>query len=72
MSHLPTPPSVFDLTRAQVDGHACCFCSTDIWHGAVSAGRAPGRSGAHDLSIEVYACQDCARPPKADQQGDDQ
>lgn len=55
------PPPVTSLSRAQISGWACCFCGRDIWAGAVSAGIARGQSGAHDLSVEVYACPDCAR-----------
>jgi hypothetical protein len=54
-------PSVHTLTRAQYDGHACVWCGERLWTGAVSAGIARGHIGAHDLSIEVYACPDCDR-----------
>ena len=54
------PPPVSDLSYAQYSGWACCWCSARLWHGAVSAGIARGRSGAHVLDIEVYACPDCA------------
>ena len=54
------PPPVSDLSYAQYSGWACCWCGTQLRHGAVSAGIARGRSGAHILDIEVYACPDCA------------
>ncbi|WNZ11495.1 hypothetical protein [Streptomyces sp. 11x1] len=60
MRHLPQPPPVVELTRAQSSGWACCFCGRKLRRGAVSAGRAQGRAGAHDLSVEVYACPVCA------------
>lgn len=53
-------PSVSELSRAQFDGWACVFCRAPLDKGAISAGRAEGSSGAHDLSIEVYACPICA------------
>jgi hypothetical protein len=55
------PPPVTTLTYAQKAGWACCFCEGDIWTGAVSAGRALGTSGAHDLSVEVYAHPACLK-----------
>lgn len=74
MRHLPKPPPVIGLTRAQTAGWACCFCGKAIWHGAVSVGRAQGHMGAHDLSVEVYACSPCARTgdhtPETDTRGD--
>ena len=33
--------------------------SRRLWASAVSAGIARGRSGAHILDVEVYACPDC-------------
>ena len=73
MSHLPEPPPVIGLTWAQSSGWACCLCGRAIWRGAVSLGRAQGRMGAHDLSVEVWACSDCARTrnptPETDTQG---
>lgn len=56
-------PAVQDLTRAQFDGWACVWCSTPLRSGAVSAGRAEGHLGKHDLSIEVYECPACHQPP---------
>lgn len=53
-------PGVEELTRLQFDGWACVWCGASLGKGAVSAGRAEGRLGAHDLSIEVYACPLCA------------
>ncbi|MGP4084193.1 hypothetical protein [Streptomyces sp. KR55] len=49
-------PSALDLTRAQYSGWACCWCGRRLTEGGVSAGIARGRSGAHVLDIEVYAC----------------
>ena len=54
-------PSVHSLTKAQHDGHACVWCGKRLRHGAVSAGIARGRAGAHVLNVEVFACPDCAR-----------
>ncbi|MFJ8147031.1 hypothetical protein ACIQ6R_18425 [Streptomyces sp. NPDC096048] len=45
------------LSWAQYSGWACVFCGASLAvTGGVSAGRAQGRSGSHDLSIEMYAC----------------
>ncbi len=62
MTRRPLPP-VRDLTRGQHDGHACVWCGKPLWRGAVSAGVSRGRSGAHVLDIEVYACTDCHNAP---------
>lgn len=74
MRRLPKPPPVIGMTWAQSAGWACCFCGKAIRHGAVSAGRAQGHMGAHDLSVEVYACSGCALngppTPETDPQGD--
>ncbi|MFF0226319.1 hypothetical protein [Streptomyces sp. NPDC004629] len=58
------PPPVASLTYAQYSGWACCWCGKSLLKvtGAVSAGVARGRDGAHVLDIEVYACPDCAPP----------
>jgi hypothetical protein len=62
-------PSALDLTRPQFDGWACVWCGIPLMgmEGVTSAGRAEGRMGAHDMSVEVYACPACAiahlRPP---------
>ncbi|MFF7982264.1 hypothetical protein ACFZDK_24570 [Streptomyces sp. NPDC007901] len=53
-------PDATKLTRAQHSGWACVFCHAGLWKGAVKAGRAVGFIGAHDLSIDVYACAGCA------------
>ena len=51
------PPPAATLTRAQHAGWACCFCGASLREtGGVPAGRAKGWSGAHDLSVDVYAC----------------
>lgn len=51
-------PSADSLTRPQYNGWACVWCGKELWHGAVSAGRAEWTQGTGD--IEVYACPDCA------------
>ncbi|MEU5901418.1 hypothetical protein [Streptomyces venezuelae] len=52
----PKPPRAKTLNGWQYLGWHCCWCDAPIWQGARSAGRAEGREGAHDLSIEVYEC----------------
>lgn len=61
----PPLPSALDLTRPQFDGWACVWCGIPLlgMEGVVSAGRATGMLGAHDLSVEVYACPACAIAP---------
>jgi len=54
-------PSAESLTYGQSAGWNCVWCGTKLTSGAVSAGVARGRQGAHVLDIEVYACPDCAR-----------
>ena len=56
-------PSARDLTGAQHDGHACVWCGKPLRRGAVSAGIARGKSGAHVLDVEVFACPDCHTTP---------
>ncbi|MEU6098656.1 hypothetical protein [Streptomyces sp. NPDC047079] len=56
----PTPPPTSHLNAEQYAGRACCWCGKPLWHGAVSAGISRGRSGAHVLDTEVYACAACA------------
>lgn len=58
----PRVPPATELTRAQHSGWACVYCHATLDKGAVSVGRAEGRVGAHDLSVEVYACPCCAAP----------
>ena len=53
-------PDAATLSRAQHSGWACVFCHTVLEKAAVSAGRAEGHIGAVDLSVEVYACPNCA------------
>jgi hypothetical protein len=49
--------SVTALTWAPYSGWACVLCGASLaTTGGVSAGRAQGKSGAHDLSVEVYVC----------------
>lgn len=55
-------PAATSLTYRQYQGWDCVWCGKQLTTGAVSAGRAQGSSGAHDLSIEVYACPACATP----------
>ncbi|MEV7389645.1 hypothetical protein [Streptomyces sp. NPDC091215] len=64
MPDRPPLPSALDLTRAQFDGWACVWCGMPLRKGAVSAGRAEGMLGEHDMSIEVYACPACAIAPR--------
>jgi hypothetical protein len=60
-------PPAFELTAEQYAGRSCCWCARVLTHGAVSAGIARGRLGAHVLDVEVYACPGCAadRPVQA-------
>jgi hypothetical protein len=51
----PIPPAG-DLTYQQGKGWHCYACGRRLTAGAVLAGRAVGRAGAHDLSADVYAC----------------
>lgn len=62
-------PSALSLTRPVYSGWACVGCGADLKEGAVSVGRAEGSLGAHDLSVEVYACRGCA-PSFASPTGD--
>lgn len=56
----PQLPDATGLTRAQHAGWACVWCAKPLKSGAVLAGRAEGHIGAHDMSVDVYACPDCA------------
>ncbi|MGW5409042.1 hypothetical protein [Streptomyces spiralis] len=51
----PKPPPMDELTYAQYQGWACCWCGTSLWtpEGGLSVGRS---QGPHSTSIEVYAC----------------
>ncbi|MEU9070495.1 hypothetical protein AB0E06_10600 [Streptomyces sp. NPDC048109] len=50
-------PAATALSWAQYAGWACVLCGASLaTTGGVSVGRAEGRSGAHDLSAEVFAC----------------
>ncbi|MFF6780587.1 hypothetical protein [Streptomyces sp. NPDC012510] len=53
-------PPATELTHGQYTGWNCVWCDTRLTTGAVSAGKARGSSGAHNLDTEVYACPDCA------------
>ncbi|MFJ5638575.1 hypothetical protein [Streptomyces sp. NPDC093223] len=53
-------PDAARLTARQHSGWACVFCHALLSKGAVLAGRAEGHIGAHDMSIDVYACPRCA------------
>ncbi|MEV6589352.1 hypothetical protein [Streptomyces acidicola] len=68
MTAPPKPPSVHELSYGQCAGWNCVWCGTKLTIGAVSAGIAEGYSGAHDLSVEVFACPDHANGP--DRKGD--
>ncbi|WP_149827677.1 hypothetical protein [Streptomyces tailanensis] len=58
---MSTPlPAATSLTYGQYSGWDCVWCGKRLTTGAVSTGRAQGSSGAHDLSIEVWACPTCA------------
>lgn len=57
-------PDAAELTWAQHQGFACVWCQRRLTTGAVSAGVARGRIGAHVLDIEVYEGPCCRRPPK--------
>jgi hypothetical protein len=65
MMPMPPLPNADDLTYAQHQGWACCWCHASLWtvRGGISVGRARGANG----SIEVYACFTCThgRPPPA-------
>jgi hypothetical protein len=49
-------PPAAALTWGQGRGWDCVACGKRLTVGAVLVGRAQGRSGAHDLSADVYAC----------------
>ncbi len=67
MTHLP---SALELTRSQYSGWACVWCGASLARGGVSVGRVQGSIGAHDLSVEVYACSlDCPGRGPADLPG---
>lgn len=61
-------PDATKLSYWQYHGRACVWCGATLTTGAVSAGIARGRSGAHILDTEVWACPTCA-PAPADPQG---
>jgi hypothetical protein len=56
----PELPNAARLTRGQHSGWNCVLCHARLTRGAVCAGRAEGRIGAHDMGIDVYACPSCA------------
>lgn len=62
----PEPPPVRQLSKAQYDGWACCWCGKGLLDekGAAPAGISRGRQGAVVLDIQVYACATCAVPPE--------
>lgn len=61
----PDPPPVGDLSKAQYDGWACCWCGSSLLSvKAVPAGVSRGSSGVHVLDIEVWACPGCAVAPQ--------
>jgi hypothetical protein len=71
MSQRPALPAVTDLTFGQSAGWNCVWCRAPLTTGAVSAGIAEGYSGAHDLSVEVYACPAHANGPTPESGGDE-
>lgn len=61
----PEPPPVRQLTKAQYDGWACCWCGKSLLDcGGTSVGVSRGQQGAVVLDIEVYACPSCAVAPR--------
>jgi hypothetical protein len=62
-------PPATSLTRPQYDGWACIWCGASIKDGGIPAGRAQGRIGAHDMSVNVYACKACAPAPTGSRPG---
>lgn len=52
-------PPAEALTYWQSAGRACVWCRRRLTSGAVSAGTARGRQGAHVLDVETFACPDC-------------
>ena len=60
-----TVPTVWDLTRGQRDGSHCVWCGRVLDDDAVPAGIARGYWGAHNLSVGVSACPDCANSPRS-------
>lgn len=55
-----TLPSVFCLTRGQRSGQRCVWCGRGLDDASAPAGIARGYWGAHDLSVPVWACPECA------------
>ncbi|WP_331739966.1 hypothetical protein OG590_39470 (plasmid) [Streptomyces goshikiensis] len=51
-------PTAHGLTWDQAAGRACYACGKLLSSGAVLGGLALGRSGAHRLDTEVWACPD--------------
>lgn len=56
-------PTVRELTHSQYKGWACIWCRKTLTDttGATVVGRAIGWSGAHDLSCDAYACDECVK-----------
>jgi len=55
-SEAPIPPAAA-LSWEATAGRACYACGKRLTVGAIHAGRARGRDGAHVLDADVYACQ---------------
>jgi hypothetical protein len=60
MKQPPEIPAATDLPHGVYRGWNCVWCEARLLRGAVLAGRAKGKIGAHDMSTDVYACADCA------------
>lgn len=64
-----TLPTVWALTRDQRDGTRCVWCGLKCGDDAVPAGIAVGYWGAHNRSVGVLACLDCAPAPQDQKTG---
>lgn len=56
LCHTAPLPRAHGLPVEVAAGRACVACGQRLTTGAVLLGRAPGRHGAHDVSVEVWAC----------------
>ncbi|MDX2639927.1 hypothetical protein [Streptomyces stelliscabiei] len=54
-------PTVWQLTRGQRDAENCVWCGRLLDDSAVRVGLAVGYWGAHNRSVGVYSCPDCAK-----------
>ncbi|MGJ5826086.1 hypothetical protein [Streptomyces ossamyceticus] len=64
-------PPVEQLSSGQFRGLNCVWCGVKLTTGAVSAGIARGRSGAHILDTEVWSCPNCVSVPVPDREPGD-